>query len=57
MATLDEIYPHYEIYTVSCTIQFIWSDEMLTPEDTKLERLKFAILFTIAGMIWVKKAR
>jgi len=28
---------------------------MLTSEDAKLERLKFAILFTIAGMFWVEK--
>jgi len=28
---------------------------LLTAEDAKLERLKFAILFTIAGMFWEKK--
>jgi len=26
-------------------------DKLLTAEDAKLERLKFAILFTIAGMV------
>jgi len=28
---------------------------LLTAEDAKLERLKFAILFTIADTFWVKK--
>jgi len=27
----------------------------LNGEDAKLERLKFNILFTIAGMCWLKK--
>jgi len=28
---------------------------LLTSEDAKLERLKLAILFTIADIFWVKK--
>jgi len=30
---------------------------LLTIEDAKLEHLKFAILFTIADMFWVRKTR
>jgi len=30
---------------------------LLTAEDTKLERLELAILFTIVDIFWVKKTR
>ena len=34
---------------------FFWSAELLTAENAKLELQKFAILFTIADVFWVKK--
>ena len=41
---------------VNCImVRFFWSDGFLTAEDAKLERLKVAIVFTIADMFWVKK--
>jgi len=57
MAFLGEIYPHYVIDSANCTIvRFSSNDKLLTAEDAKLERLKFAISFMIADMFWVKKA-
>jgi len=44
------------IDTGNCTIvRFFWSDKLLIAEDAKLEHLNFAILFTIADILWVKK--
>jgi len=56
VASPGEIYPHYVIDAVHCTIvQFFLSDKLLTAEDAKLELLKFSILFMIAVMCWVKR--
>jgi len=58
MATFGKIYLHYVTVAVNCTyVQVFWSDKLLTPEDAKLERLKFAILFTVAGMFRVRQDR
>ena len=55
MAFLGKIYPRYVIDAVNCTVvRFFLCDGLLTAEEN-LERLKFAILFTIADMSWVKK--
>jgi len=52
------MYPHYVLdAAIRTNVPFVWSDKLLTPEDAKLERLKFAILFTIADMFWVKTTR
>jgi len=56
MAYLGKINPHYVIDAVKCTVvRFFRSDGLLTARDTKLERLKSAILFTIAYALCVKK--
>jgi len=56
MASLGKIYPCYVTEAVTCiTGRFSWSDKLLTVLDAKLERFKFATLFTIADMCWVKK--
>jgi len=40
---------------INCIVVWcFWSDKLLTAIGMKLERLKFAILFTIADMCWVK---
>jgi len=56
MESLCKTYLHDVTDVVNCTIvRFFWSDKLLTAEDTTLERLKFAILFTIADVFCVKK--
>jgi len=49
--------PGSATYDHCSIVRFIWSDKLLTIEDAKLEHLKFAILFTIADMFWVRKTR
>jgi len=51
MTFLGKIYPYCIIGVVtSIIVRFTWSGKLLTALNVKLERLKVAILFTIADV-------
>jgi len=51
MTFLGKIYPYCIIGVVtSIIVRFSWSGKLLTALNVKLERLKVAILFTIADV-------
>jgi len=54
MASIGKLYSYLGIDTVNCTILLFWSDKLINAADVKLEQLKFAILFAIDDMCWVK---